>query len=122
MALNIQMLLVDYKARLAAHKIKHVAELLVRYFNRLCRKERFLDRVTIDPETFQVTLYRLRQEFSRLQLSAGENQLFAVATLWALREVSGRPVPVIIDTPLSRLDSAHRLSMVQEFFPIPAIN
>jgi len=117
MALNTQTLLTEYKARLAAHKIEHVAELLVRYFNRLCRKERFLDRVAIDPETFQVTLYRLGQEFSRRQLSAGENQLFAVATLWALREVSGRPVPVIIDTPLSRLDSEHRLSMVQEFFP-----
>ncbi|MEZ4861662.1 MAG: DNA sulfur modification protein DndD [Caldilineaceae bacterium] len=117
MALNTQSLLTEYKTRLAAHKIEHVAELLVRYFNRLCRKERFLDRVTIDPESFQVTLYRLGQEFGRQQLSAGENQLFAVATLWALREVSGRPVPVIIDTPLSRLDSAHRLSMVQEFFP-----
>ncbi|HRW07378.1 MAG TPA: DNA sulfur modification protein DndD [Caldilineaceae bacterium] len=117
MALTTQTLLTEYKARLAAHKIDHVAELLVRYFNRLCRKERFLDRVTIDPETFRVTLYRLGREFSRQQLSAGENQLFAVATLWALREVSGRPMPVIIDTPLSRLDSEHRLSMVQEFFP-----
>ena len=117
MALKTQTLLAAYKARLAAHKIEHVAELLVRYFNRLCRKERFLDRVTIEPETFQVTLYRLGQEFSRRQLLAGENQLFAVATLWALREVSGRPMPVVIDTPLSRLDSEHRLSMVQEFFP-----
>jgi DNA sulfur modification protein DndD len=117
LALKTQTLLAEYKARLAAQKIAHVADLLVRYFNRLCRKERFLERVTIDPETFQVTLYRLGQELSRRQLSAGENQLFAVATLWALREVSGRPVPVIIDTPLSRLDSEHRLSMVQEFFP-----
>lgn len=117
MALKTQTLLANYKARLAAHKIEHVAELLGRYFNRLCRKERFLDRVIIDPENFQVSLYRLGQEFSRRQFSAGENQLFAVATLWALRDVSGRPVPVIIDTPLSRLDSEHRLSMVQEFFP-----
>ncbi|MBI1294996.1 hypothetical protein GC175_08565 [bacterium] len=55
--------------------------------------------------------------FERRQLSAGENQLFAVATLWALRQVSRRPMPVVIDTPLSRLDSEHRLSMLREFFP-----
>ncbi len=90
---------------------------MVRRFNQLCRKETFLDRVVIDPLTFQMTLYRLGRRFGRQQLSAGENQLFATATLWALREVSRRPMPVVIDTPLSRLDSEHRRSMVQEFYP-----
>ena len=41
----------------------------------------------------------------------------AIATMWALREVSGRPTPVIIDTPLSRLDSQHRLNIVQDYLP-----
>ena len=43
--------------------------------------------------------------------------MFAIATLWALREVSGRPLPVIIDTPLSRLDEEHRRTMLAEFIP-----
>lgn len=43
--------------------------------------------------------------------------IFAIATLWALREVSGRPLPVILDTPLSRLDDAHRRAMLAEFVP-----
>src|SRR5690606_32167011 len=33
------------------------------------------------------------------------------------REVSGIPLPIIVDTPLGRLDSDHRLSMLQTFFP-----
>ncbi|MCZ7671684.1 MAG: hypothetical protein M5U34_33450 [Chloroflexi bacterium] len=33
-----------------------------------------------------------------------------------MREVSGRPLPVIIDT-LSRLDDEHRRTMLAEFMP-----
>ena len=39
----------------------------------------------------------------------------ATATVWALREVSNAPMPVILDTPLGRLDSDHRLSMLEYF-------
>ncbi len=117
LATKTQQLLADYKQRLAATKITDIEHQLVFHFNQLCRKESFLDYIEINPRSFQVTLYRLGQRISRRQLSAGENQLFAIATLWALREVSGRPMPVVIDTPLSRLDSEHRLTMIQEFFP-----
>jgi DNA sulfur modification protein DndD len=37
--------------------------------------------------------------------------------LWALARTSGRPLPVIIDTPLGRLDSDHRRLLVQNYFP-----
>lgn len=86
-------------------------------FNQLSRKRNFIDRVAVDPHTFTITLYRAGQMFPRAQLSAGEEQVFAVATLWALREVSARPLPVIIDTPLSRLDDEHRRTMLAEFMP-----
>ncbi len=117
MATRTQELLTAYREQLAQRKVGDVATLLQQRFNQLCRKESFLDQVEIDPHHFTVTLYRMGKPFERRQLSAGENQLFAVATLWALRQVSRRPMPVVIDTPLSRLDSEHRLSMLREFFP-----
>jgi DNA sulfur modification protein DndD len=76
-----------------------------------------VDDVSIDVDTFRMTLYRRQESFSRHQLSAGEKQLLAVATIWALREVSNVPMPVIVDTPMGRLDNDHRLSMVQRYFP-----
>ena len=90
---------------------------LVSHFNQLCRKQAFVDRISVDLETFAFTLHRAGHTFGREQLSAGENQLLAVATLWALRELSGRATPVIIDTPLSRLDSQHRHGMFHDFLP-----
>lgn len=117
LAARTKLLLGDYQKRLTARKLAQLAAQMRLRFNQLSRKRNFLERVTIDPETFAITLYRAGQPFPRAQLSAGEKQMFAIATLWALREVSARPLPVIIDTPLSRLDEDHRKAMLAEFMP-----
>jgi len=36
--------------------------------------------------------------------------------LWALAKTSGRPLPMIIDTPLARLDSHHRRLLIENYF------
>jgi DNA sulfur modification protein DndD len=106
-----------YARTLRARKVHAFAEHLLARFNDLSRKERLLDGITIDPDSFAVTLHRDGRAFGREELSAGEKQLFAVSALWALREVAEAPMPVIVDTPLGRLDSDHRLAMVRTFFP-----
>lgn len=40
--------------------------------------------------------------------AAGENQMFATALLGGLAEVSGVSAPMVVDTPMGRLDSLHR--------------
>lgn len=117
LAARTQRVLDDYKAALAQRKLALLEQSIVSHFNQLCRKHAFLDRVEVDPATFALTLHRAGHTFSRAHLSAGENQLLAIALLWALRELSGRATPVIIDTPLSRLDSQHRQSMLHDFLP-----
>jgi len=46
-------------------------------------------------------------------------QLLAIAFLWGLARVSGRKLPVAIDTPLGRLDSSHRTNLVERYFLEP---
>ena len=50
-------------------------------------------------------------------LSAGEKQLMVISLLWALAICSQKKLPVIIDTPLSRLDSNHRVALITTYFP-----
>ena len=50
-------------------------------------------------------------------LSAGEKQIYAISVLWALAKISGRALPMIIDTPLGRLDVHHRDQLVKTSFP-----
>jgi DNA sulfur modification protein DndD len=68
---------------------------------------------------FSVTLYdRQSQPLPKAQLSAGEKQIYAISMLWALGKVSGRPLPIIVDTPLARLDREHRKLLVRHYFPV----
>lgn len=121
LAVRAQKAVRAYATSLRARKIQALEHELVRRFNELCRKSskgsEFLDHATIDPSSFAVSLSRSGETFERTELSAGEKQLFAVATLWALREVADLPMPVVVDTPLGRLDSDHRAAMVRTFLP-----
>ena len=117
LAVRAQRAVEAYAEDLRAQKLKALSEALANRFNALCRKRGMLSGARVDPATYAITLFRDGNTFSRTELSAGEKQLFAVATLWALREVAGLPMPVIVDTPLGRLDSDHRLAMTRTFFP-----
>lgn len=113
-----QQVLVRYEEALQRAKITELEDAIVECFGRLSRKGHYIRRVAIDPETFATTLYNQKGDaLPREQLSAGEKQIYAVAVLWALRLVSGRTLPIIVDTPLGRLDSEHRQRLVQRYFP-----
>ena len=84
----------------------------------LMHKKSLIGRVQVDPDTFEITLFRKNDDpLPKNLLSEGEKQMFAIAILWALAKTSGRPLPFIIDTPLARLDEGHRASIVEKFFP-----
>ena len=121
LAMRAQEAVRAYASTLRVRKIRALEHELVRRFNELCRKSSkasgFLDHAHIDPKSFAISLSRGGETFERTELSAGEKQLFAVATLWALREVAELPMPVVVDTPLGRLDSDHRAAMVRTFLP-----
>ena len=50
-------------------------------------------------------------------ISAGMKQLAATSLLWALKEVSGRQLPVVIDTPLARIDLRHQHNLLTRYYP-----
>ena len=53
-------------------------------------------------------------ELSERDRSAGETQIFALAVMSAITEVS-QPFPIIMDTPLARLDPEHRKNVLLHF-------
>jgi len=111
--------LAEYSEKLKLKKINLLEEYLLEGIQTLMHKENFIDKVTVDKETFEITLYRQDGiEIPKDLLSKGEQQMFATAVLWALAKTSGRPLPFLIDTPLARLDVQHRTNLVEEFFSI----
>ena len=43
--------------------------------------------------------------------------MMVISLLWALAICSKKKLPVIIDTPLSRLDLSHRQALIKTYFP-----
>ena len=118
LAEGIQNMIGSFKVAAAEAKCKTLERYFVAAFRRLARKEDIVDHAVIDPATFTVTLIdRHGRSTPKKRLSAGEKQIFAIAMLEALAKTSGRNLPIIIDTPLGRLDSQHRAKLVHSYFP-----
>ena len=48
--------------------------------------------------------------------SSGQKQILAIAIFWALSKLSDSQLPLIIDTPLSRIDSDNRARIIQNYY------
>lgn len=119
LAKNIQRALETYDLRLTARKTDQLRKAVTQGFNALSRKGDLISNVDIAPKSFVTTLFDKKgKPLPKKSLSAGEKQLFAIAMLWGLAKTSGRPLPVIIDTPLGRLDSDHRRNLIESYFPM----
>jgi DNA sulfur modification protein DndD len=115
---RVQTVLSRYQKSLLESKTKALGKAICKRLGQLWRKGDKAKSVDICPETFNVTIYRKNGKvLPKTELSAGEKQMYAVAVLWGLADVSGRPLPLVIDTPLGRLDKTHRRRLVEEYFP-----
>lgn len=115
---KVQATLKLFRERLTLRKLNQLESVVTECFLYLLHKSDLVHRVEIDTNTFSLSLYDLGgKPVPKHRLSAGEKQLLAIAFLWGLARVSGRKLPVAIDTPLGRLDSSHRSNLVERYFP-----
>lgn len=108
----------QFRTSVVERHVNRIATLVLDSFRRLLRKESLISDLKIDMQTFALDLRSAEGKvLSPDRLSAGERQLLAVSMLWGLARASGRPLPVVIDTPLGRLDASHRGKLVASYFP-----
>jgi len=108
----------QFKEKLTLKKLNKLEIEITDCFRYLLHKTDLVHRVAIDTQTFSLSIYDTEgKQVPKHRLSAGEKQLLAIAFLWGLARVSGRQLPVAIDTPLGRLDSSHRNNLVERYFP-----
>lgn len=107
-----------YRIKLQERKTGILAQTITECYKRLANKKNLADHVEVDSETLDLHYMDNEGiEIAKKRLSAGEKQLMVVSLLWALAICSKKKLPVIIDTPLSRLDSSHRQSLIMKYFP-----
>lgn len=107
-----------YRIRLQERKTDVLAQTMTECYKRLANKKNLVNQIKMDADTLDLHYIDSNgEEIAKKRLSAGEKQLMVISLLWALAICSKKKLPVIIDTPLSRLDSAHREALIKTYFP-----
>lgn len=114
-ALNI---IEKYRVELQKRKTDILAETITDCYKKLASKKNLIQKIIMNSETLDLKyLSEDDNEVPKDSLSAGEQQLMVISILWALAICSKKKLPIIIDTPLSRLDSSHRTALITTYFP-----
>lgn len=108
----------QFVIRLRKNKVHLLQEKTFEMYRMLSSRSDLIKDITIDESSYEVRITdRNGHEIRKSALSAGEKEVFAVSLLWGLAQTSQLKLPIIIDTPLSRLDSTHRDNIVNSYFP-----
>ena len=110
---TIANLLSQFVIRLRKNKVHLLQEKTFEMYKKLSSKSGL-----IKDKSYEIKITdRSGHEIKKSGLSAGEKEVFAVALLWGLAQTSQLSLPIIVDTPLSRLDSTHRDNIINHYFP-----
>lgn len=117
LARRMQGFLRDFKARKRVEKREALEEAMNQHFRALMTSHELVAHIEIGEE-FEVR-YRDADgsPVGMGSLSAGMKQLAATALIWALKEVAGSPMPVIVDTPLARIDRTNQDNLLRHYYP-----
>ncbi|HEY9080472.1 DNA sulfur modification protein DndD [Magnetovibrio sp.] len=92
-------------------KVKALGSAMTKVYKQLAHKDQ-VSKIEINDDGSTLILGKSGKEIT-FDRSAGENQIFATALIAGLAKVSGVPAPMVVDTPLGRLDSKHRANILK---------
>jgi DNA sulfur modification protein DndD len=115
---NIASVLSQFIVRLRKNKVQMLQEKTFEMYRLLSSRSGLIKDISIDDKTYEVRITdRNGHQIRKSSMAAGEKEVFAVSLLWGLAQTSELKLPIVIDTPLSRLDSTHRDNIVNNYFP-----
>jgi len=108
----------EFIDKLRISKLEELRQHIFEMYRTLASKSDLIADVKIDPLTYRITIIdKHNSVINKRNLSAGEKEVFAISLLWGLAKTSNYNLPIVIDTPLARLDSTHRDAIVTKYFP-----
>lgn len=107
----------DLREALRREKRREVEELINERFRSLIYEHPLIDRIQLDDNYTLTFLDSSERPVGRRSLSSGLKQLAATALLWAMKDAVGREMPVVIDTPLGRIDRENQDHMLTNYYP-----
>jgi DNA sulfur modification protein DndD len=114
MAKAVHALIEPFIGEAVADCVSDIAAHMTEAFKAMAHKS-IVESVEISPACEVSLKTRRGQDVRGLDQSAGENQIFAFALISAIARAAQVKFPLIIDTPLARLDKEHRTRVLRHF-------
>jgi DNA sulfur modification protein DndD len=115
-ASSVIKILNEYSKILAIKKFKTIKIHFLDILSKLSTKGDIIQNIELTPDGNNLLFYGRNGLLLNLnELSAGESELVALSTLWAIHKTSGSNHPIITDSPFNRLDEDHRHRIIEHF-------
>ncbi|MDX9813394.1 MAG: DNA sulfur modification protein DndD [Sulfurimonadaceae bacterium] len=110
-------ILKDYKENLEKNVKQEVENYLNENYRQLIDSNNLIRSIKIEDD-FNINCFDENKELIGMSsISAGMKQMVAISLLWALKETTNRTIPVIIDTPLGRIDYKNQINILKNYYP-----
>lgn len=107
----------DYRQRRREAKREEIEEALNKHFETLMSGHSLIAEIKVDEDFYLSFKDKNEETVGSGSISHGMRQLAVTALLWALKDVSARPLPVIVDTPLARIDRENQENLLTHYYP-----
>ena len=105
------------KKKIKTDKRENLEESINIKFKQLKKEGYEADKIILD-ENFNINLYDVDgNAMDILSSSSGQKQIIATALIWGISEYIAEDIPMIIDTPLGRLDEKNQSLILNKFYP-----
>ncbi|MDP0927912.1 DNA sulfur modification protein DndD [Paracoccus onubensis] len=105
---KVALMVDEIVAKAVPSQIDAIAAAMTKAHRAMAHKKDLVERIAIDENCDVQLLNTDDMDLRGYDLSAGEKQIFTQALISAVSSVSGRGFPMVVDTPLGRLDIEHR--------------
>ena len=115
---RLQAVLEDFINEYRSTRVGQLETEFNKQFRSLTNAPGLVNRVEIDKDSYDITIVpRAGMTLAALEQSAGQKEVIAFTLISSVVALSDRQLPVVIDTPLARLDSVHKGNILRNFFP-----
>ena len=105
------------KKKIKTDKRASLEESINLKFQLLKKSDWDADKIVLD-ENFNINLFDINgNAMDILSGSSGQKQIIATALIWGISEYIAEEIPMIIDTPLGRLDDKNQSLILNKFYP-----
>lgn len=108
----------DFSDKMINHGIKELETIVTEKYKELANKHDMVEKIRINPSDLSTDLVDYNGSIVKKEnISSGEKEIYAISILWGLAKISNLRIPMIIDSPLAKLDNSHVSNILTNFFP-----